>query len=470
MSIPKLFDVIVIGGGPGGYPAAIKAAQHGASVALIEETNLGGTCLNRGCIPSKTLIAGAEVLRQVTHAERFGITLQNVGVNFQKMKERKDDIVFKIRRSLEGLIQANQIVVFKGRGKLISSQQVKVQGESSAILEGKKIIIATGSEPKQIPSLPFDYTRIHDSTSFLNVETLPTSLIIIGGGVIGCEFASLYATLGVNVTILEALPRILSTECESVSTFMKKSLENQGIKIITKAIVEKIQNTGKEVLVSLEGGKALRADIALVAIGRKLNTDNIGLEQAGVYSNERGMIPTNERMETNIPGIYAVGDITGKWMLAHVATHQGIIAASNATGQETTIHYNAIPSVIFTYPEVGSCGLTLKQALDTGYQATLHAFPFQALGKSQATAHTEGFAQLVVDKKTGQVLGAQVIGQEAATLISEMSIVIANELTVDCIAETIHAHPTIAEAWMEAAQLAMGAPLHLPPKNLKRSI
>lgn len=465
----KRFDIAVIGSGPGGYPAAIKAAQNGKSVALIEAKDTGGTCLNRGCIPSKTLIASAEVLHKIQEAENFGIVVGSVQFDYSKMVDRKDNVVEQIRKSLEGLIASNKITMFRGYGKLTSPKTIKIIGKDNIEITADHIIIATGSEPRNIPAFPFDYKKVHDSTSLLELRELPKKLAIVGGGVIGCEFASLYSILGVEVTILEMMPRIIPMEAESVSTALTKAFKKKGINIETSVAVEGIDTSGNGVKVQLSGGKTIEADIALVAVGRKLNTSNIGLDQAGVLVLDNGMIAVNEKMETSTPGIYAIGDIASKWWLAHVATHQGLIAASNATGHPMRMNYHSVPSVIFTSPEIATVGMSLEQALEKGYRATTGSFPFQALGKSQAALQTDGFAQIVLDKATGQILGAQVVGHEASTLIAEMAIVITNELTVECITETIHAHPTIAEAWMEAAFLGEDAPLHWPPKPSKNT-
>lgn len=461
------FDVIVIGGGPGGYPAAITAAQSGKSVALIEAKELGGTCLNRGCIPSKALIASAEVLHRVQEAEELGITVNGISFNFTKMAQRKDQVVAKMRKGLEGLIAANRITVFKGVGKFVSPKEIKIIGEDNAIIRGDKVIIATGSEPRNIAAFPFDYERIHDSTSLLALETLPKSIIIIGGGVIGCEFASLYATLGVNVTILEMLPRIIPMEDQRMSQALTTAFQKKGIKLHTGVTVAGIDRSDTGVTVRLADGETFAAEMALVSVGRSLNTSSIGLDKAGIAVLGNGMIPVDDKMETDVPGIYAVGDIASKWWLAHVATHQGVVAGKNATGGSAHMHYDAVPSVIFTTPEIGTVGMTLEDATAKGYPAVIGAFPFQALGKSQATLQTDGFAQVVLDKRTGQILGAQVVGHEAATLIAEMALAITNELTVECLVETIHAHPTISEAWPEAVLVGMETPLHLPPKKRK---
>ena len=295
---PKKFDVVVIGGGPGGYPAAIKAAQNGKTVALIEAKDMGGTCLNRGCIPSKTLIASAEVLHQIQDAEDFGIVVGSVSFDYSKMVDRKNSVVSKIRKSLEGLIVANKITVFRGFGKFMTPRTIKVTGQDQATVLADKVIIATGSEPRNIPAFPFDYKKVHDSTSLLDMKELPKKIAIIGGGVIGCEFASLYAILGVEVVIIEMMPRIIPMEAEVISAALAKAFTKKGIKLETSAVVESIDTSGKGVVVKVAGGKSFPADIALVSVGRKLNTSDIGLDKAGVLVMDNGMIAVNEKMET----------------------------------------------------------------------------------------------------------------------------------------------------------------------------
>jgi dihydrolipoamide dehydrogenase len=436
--------------------------------ALIEEKQLGGVCLNRGCIPSKALIANADVLRKVRDAEKFGISVGDISFNYAAMKERKDRVVSRLVQGLEGLMASNHITIFKGYGKLLSPYEVKVTGTNEAILKGKTIVLATGSETRPLPNIVFDYKRVHDSTSLLDITELPKKMVIIGGGVIGCEFASLHRAFGVDITIVELLPLILSTEGKNISDTLAHSFKKQGIKIETQTSVAQIEHLKEGLTIHLSDGRILDADCVLVSVGRKYNTDTIGIEKAGVIVEKDGSIPTNERMQTNVSHIFAIGDITGKWILAHVASHQGLVAADNAAGKEAYMHYNAVPSVIFTYPEVGTVGYTLEKALQAGYDATLGKFPFQALGKSQAAIETEGFAQIVCEKSTGQILGAQVVGYGASTLIAEMVAAISNELTIHSIStDTIHAHPTLAEAWMEAAFLAEGIPLNFPPLKAK---
>jgi dihydrolipoamide dehydrogenase len=368
-------------------------------------------------------------------------------------------------KGLEGLIAAYPITLIKGFGSFISPREIRIAGEQIEIIEADRVIIATGSEPRNLPALPFDNERIHDSTSLLNLTDLPKKMIVIGGGVIGCEFASLFATLGVEITILELLPSLIPMEAKEAADALTKAFNKRGILIETGVKVEKVEKDESGIRVHVEGGTVFSADCCLVSIGRKLNTQGIGLEKAGVLVQENGMISVDEKMETNVDGIYAVGDIASKWWLAHVATHQGLIAADNACGKQAAMHYNAIPSVIYTHPEIATVGLSLDEAKKQGLQAIAAPFPFQALGKSQAALQTEGFAQMVVEGKTGQILGAQVVGAEASVLIAEITLAIANELTVECISETIHAHPTLSEAWLESSLLAEGLPLHLPPKR-----
>ena len=461
------FDVAIIGAGPGGYVAAIKIAQTGKRVCLIERNYLGGSCLNVGCIPTKTLLSNASVVSKIKKAGDYGITTGPVSFDYGKMKQRKDGVIDKIRKSLEGLLLSNKITILRGSAEFLSPKEIKIKGHDNTIILADNVIIATGSEPLDIPAFPCDHQRIVNSTSILELTELPKSLAIIGGGYIGCEFASLFAELGVKVTILEALPAIVQAQGKGISDALTRAFVKQGIEIQTGVFVEGIEKTSSGLSVKLKEKPAISCDMALVAVGRRIVTDHLGLDKAGVKVGERGMIPVNEKMETNVPGIYAIGDVTGKFMLAHIASHQGIIAGSNIIGQEAVMHYNAVPAVIFTMPEIASVGMTLEQALAAGYPATAGKFPFMALGKSIAAQETEGFAEVITDKKTKQILGAQVVGYDASTLIAEMTLAMANELTVECLADTIHAHPTVAEAWLEAALIANDTPIHFPPKIKK---
>ncbi len=458
--VEKNFDLIVIGAGPGGYVAAIRAALDGKTVALVERESVGGTCLNWGCIPTKTLLAHAERWHLIQQAALFGIDVDNPRFSYDKMVVRKDDIVTRMRKSLEGLIASHKIKLFKGQGSFISPTQVSVAGGPE--LNAPKIIIATGSEPRQIPPFTFDGKRVHNSSSILGMTTLPKTLAIIGGGVIGCEFASLFAEFGVKVTILEAMPSILPFEAKAVSGALATAYAKKGIQIHTGVQVTGCQVSDDKVVLKM-ADKEIETDVVLVAIGRSLNTAGLGLDKAGVKLSDKGAIEVNDYMQTNVPSIYAIGDVTAKVMLAHVASHQGIIAAMHASGHAEKMDYLAVPNVIFTSPEIATVGLSLEKAEEKGYDAVVGKFPFIALGKAVATMQTEGFAQVVLERNTHQILGAQVVGAEASSLIAPMVLAIQHELTAESIATTIHAHPTMAEAWHEAIMVGMGLPIHLPP-------
>lgn len=464
MTEKQKYDVAIIGAGPGGYVAAIKAAQMKKSVCLIEKGDLGGSCLNVGCIPTKTLLANAEVAHKIKMAADFGIHVENVSIDFAKMKMRKDGVVGKIRKSLEGLLLSNGMKILKGHAEFVSPREIKIRGQDNVIVEADNIIIATGSEPLNIAAFPCDHKRVFNSSSILELTTLPKTLAIIGGGYIGCEFASLYAALGVEVIILEALPAIISFQGKTLSDALTRAFTKQGIKIHTNVFVNGIDHLDDGLSIQLKDAPPIKCDMALVSIGRKIVSDNLGLDKAGIATNDKGMIPVNEKMQTNVPGIYAIGDVTGKFLLAHIASHQGIVAATNASGGNAAMHYEAVPAVIFTTPEIATVGMTLEQA---GPNAAVAKFPFQALGKSVASIETEGFAEIVFDKNTKAILGASVIGHDAASLIAEMTLAITNELTLECITETIHAHPTLPESWLEAALIANDTPVHFPPKARK---
>ncbi len=462
------YDLVVIGAGPGGYVAAIKAALKGKKVALVEKDALGGTCLNVGCIPTKTLIANAQVLEKISKAAAFGIEVKEVSFDYAKMKARKDSVISNIRKSLEGLLKSHGIDIFFGAAKFLSPTEVKVHGTEKSLLKSDKVIIATGSTTLDIKAFPCDHKNILNSTSILELTTLPKTLVVIGGGYIGCEFASLFAELGVKVTILEALGSIVEAQGSSVSSFLTKKFTEKGIEIKTGVKVKSVKSLKDSAIVELEDGSQIEVDKVLVSIGRKIVSDTLDIGKAGLKPNQNGSLDVNDKMQTKVPGIYAIGDVTGKAMLAHVASHQGIVAATNAFGGQAQMHYHAVPAVIFTLPEIATVGMTKEEAESKNYSVKEGVFPFQALGKSQATLDTEGFAQILSDKSTGEILGAQVIGHDASALIGEMALAIQNELTLECITETIHAHPTVAESWLEAALIADDSPIHFPPKIKKK--
>ena len=459
----KNYDLIVIGAGPGGYIAAIKAAQTGKKVALIEKGKLGGICLNVGCIPTKALIAGAEILHKIKKAKEFGITIDNYSIDYAFMKKRKDNIINNLRKSLEGLLLANKIEIIYGKATFEDQKVLKIDGDTPQTITSDKIIIAAGSDAADIKAFPCDHKLIRNSTSILDLEILPKKLVIIGGGYIGCEFASLFNELGVDVTILEALPSILYTSGKSISTTMTDSFIKKGIKILKNVKVENILKNENSITVKIKDHEDILAEMALVSVGRKAPVADLDLEKAKIHTNEHGYIDVNDKMETNIPGIYAIGDITGKIMLAHVSSHQGIVAGLNSCGEEHFMRYDAIPAVIFTEPEAASVGFTEEMAKEKNLNITVAKYPFKALGKSQTSSETFGFVEIIADKNTSQIYGATIVGNGAASLIAELTLAITNELTLESIFETVHAHPTEAEAVMEAAFLAYGTPLHYPP-------
>ena len=463
----KKVDVAVLGGGPGGYPAAIYLANAGKKVVLVERENLGGTCLNWGCIPTKALASSVSLYRDIKNAESFGIHVKGVEADWPAMVKQKNDIVASLRTSLQGLVSSSGVDIVHGIGSLTSPKVIEVQGKSPVTIEADSVILATGSEPKDIRAFPFDGKRIHSSSTILDLTSLPESILIIGAGAIGCEFASIFAGLGSKVILVEALERVLPLECESVSRAILDAFKKDGINVFCSHTVEKTVVHEDFVEVTLNNKKTFKTTCVLSAVGRKLNTEafaNIGIAL------EKGTVCVDDYMSTNIPGVWAVGDITGKYMLAHAATHQGIVAARNILGDKVRMHYEAIPGSTFTNPEVGSVGLSFEAARSLGIQAKGYSFPFQALGRSHASRHPGGFTQLVVEENTGRIVGAQVVGHGASEMVATISIAIANEIPVECLAETIQAHPTFAEGWLEASLIACKTPVHFPKGMVKTLI
>lgn len=466
--VSKPFDVAILGGGPGGYVAAIKAAALGLRVVLIENKAVGGTCLHRGCIPTKALIACANTLHTVQRADLFGIHIENISWDYQKMHTRTHNIVSGIHESLKGLLRTySNITIIYGFGSFISPREIKIRKKegSGEIISAESIIIATGSSPVDLPFAPCDHKKIFNSTSILTITKLPKSMVIIGGGYIGCEFANLFTLLGVKVTLVESTESIISQQGKVLSQGLTDAMKKHGTQILTNSVVESIEYDEKQVVTTLTSGEEIITDIALVAVGRSVTTKSLELQSIALNVNNQGYIDVNDKMQTSVAGIYAIGDVTGKSMLAHVASHQGIVAAINISGGDAIMHYSAIPSIIFCHPEIAMVGLTEEQAIANGYTVVTGKFPFQALGKSHAISETEGFTFIVADAKTKQILGAQIMGYQASILIAEMALAIANELTLECISETIHAHPTLPEAILEASLAALGTPLHLPQKK-----
>ncbi|MBI5346942.1 MAG: dihydrolipoyl dehydrogenase [Chlamydiae bacterium] len=456
------FDVAVIGSGPGGYSAAIRAAQMGAKVAIIENRFIGGVCLNVGCIPTKTLLASSSILDKVNKASSFGIDVKEVSFDLEKIIKRKNQVIEKLRKGLEGLIKSNKISIFHAEAKFLSQKELELIGKDQALLTAKNIIIASGSLPQEIDVCICDHKHVFNSTSILCLDKPPKSMLIIGGGYIGCEFASFFAKLNVKVTIVEALPSILATQNKSVAESLHKAFIKQGINILPNFKVEKVEVKDGHTYV-YSNDQTLVSDIVLVSIGRKANTQDLNLEKANVFKDAKGFIQINDQMQTNVKNIYAIGDCAGKLMLAHVASHQALIAVNSIFGKNEQMDYNAVPSVIYTKPEIATVGIDQEKAKALGLNTETKRFPFMALGMSHALGEEEGFVQITYDKSSKIVIGAEVFGSDAANLISEITLAITNKLTLDKISNTIHAHPTLSESWMEVASLAQGFPLSLPP-------
>ena len=468
------YDLLVIGGGPGGYVAALRAGQLGARVALVEEQYIGGVCLNVGCIPTKALLRSAEVYDAVRSAKEFGIRVEGqVSPDWPSIQKRKERIVRLHTRGVASLLKRVKVTVFEGRGRLegprgagplvvtVSSPQ-EVQR-----VQADKVILATGARPVRLPLPGFDLPGVLDSTGALALDALPERLLIVGGGVIGCEFASIFATLGVQVTIIEMLDRLLPMMDVEVSAELARAFKKLRIQSFLGSRANSITATsssaaGDGLRVSFttpEGEQTIEVDKVLVSVGRRANVEDLGLESIGVRV-DRG-IPVNEHLETNVPGLYAIGDVTGQWWLAHVASKQGVVAAENVCGHPARMDYGAVPACVFTYPEIASVGLTEAQAREQGYDVLIGKFPFAANAKASIYGDRQGFVKIVSESKYGEVLGLHVVGPHASDLILEGGLALSMEATLDEIEATIHAHPTLGETIHEAALAAHGIALHV---------
>jgi len=461
-------DIVIIGAGPGGYVAAIKAARLGGKVTLVEREELGGTCLNWGCMPTKALLRGVEILESLETGKEFGIQAEGVKVDFAKLSARKDRAVKVLVSGVGGLMKANGVEVIKGTAQLLSPRTVQVVDEKnqSASYQAKKIILATGSVSAPLPIPGAQLPGVLDSTGALKLTRVPESMVIIGAGPIGLEFGTIFSALGTRVTLVELLPQILPSEDEEVASALEKSLRRFKIKVLTGSQVKGIEESaGKKLKVSAvtgEGEKDFEAEVVLVAVGRKPNLEGLGLQEAGVRFGKKG-IEVNARMETNIPGIYAVGDVTGQWLLAHFAFAQGEVAAENAMGREAQLGSVAVPRCVYTLPEVASVGLTEKQARDKGHEIKVGRFPFSANGKATVLGERTGFVKIVTEVKYGEILGVNIFGPHATDLIGEAVLAMGLEGTAEDIARAIHPHPTLTEAFQEAALDVDGMALHIPP-------
>lgn len=458
------FDVTVIGSGPGGYVAAIRCAQLGFKTAIIEKyPTMGGTCLNVGCIPSKALLDSSEHFENAKHNfADHGIIIDEPKADLARMIARKNEVVDQTTKGIQFLMDKNKITVFEGVGSFESATKVKITKNdgSSESIDSKYTIIATGSKPSSLPFINLDKERIITSTEALELKEIPKHLIVIGGGVIGLELGSVYKRLGAEVTVVEYMDKIIPTMDGALSKELNKVLRKQGIKFNLSTGVQSVERTGETVTVTAKDKKGeevvFKGDYVLVSVGRKPYTDGLDLEKAGVELNERGMVKTNDRLQTNVENIYAIGDVVAGAMLAHKASEEGTMVAEIIAGEKPHINYNLIPGVVYTWPEVAAVGKTEEQLKAEGIAIKIGNFPMRALGRSRASGDTDGFVKVIADEKTDEILGIHMIGARAADLIAEAVVAMEYRASAEDIARMSHAHPTYAEAVKEAALDATG--------------
>lgn len=462
------FDVVVIGAGPGGYVAAIRASQLGLKTAIIDKQWLGGVCLNVGCIPSKALLKNAEVAHTLRERGKdFGFSFENLQLDFAAAVKRSRQVSDRLTRGVGFLMKKNNITVFMGSAILTASDVVSITDKENKTqsLKAKNIIIATGSYAFSVPGMTIDGDKVVTYHEAILQEKMPASVVIIGAGAIGLEFATIWSSYGAKVTLVEMLPRIAPLEDEEVSAELAKAFAKRGITSLVSTRVLSIETTGDGVLVKISGvngEQTLEAEQALVAIGFKPNSSGLGLEEVGVKLTDRRHIEVDDRMATNVPGIWAVGDVTGKLLLAHVASTQGILCAEAIAGIEThAIDYNMVPRATFSQPQVASFGFSESQAKEKGYSVKVGKFPFLASGKALGLADYAGFVKLLVDENSGKLLGAHMVGPEVSELLPELTLAQKQGLDISTIAHNIHAHPTLSEAVMEAAEASLGISIHM---------
>ncbi|MDX8044881.1 dihydrolipoyl dehydrogenase [Gracilibacillus sp. S3-1-1] len=461
---PIELDTLVVGAGPGGYVAAIRAAQTGQKVTIVEKGTVGGVCLNVGCIPSKALIEAGHRYDHAKGDDTLGISSENVSLDFSKVQEWKGSVVKKLTGGVEGLLKGNKVDIVGGEVYFVDKNTAKVMDDkNSQTYTFKNCIIATGSRPIEIPTFKFS-ERVLDSTGALNLQEVPEKLVVIGGGYVGTELGSAYANFGTEVTILEGAKEILGGFEKQMSALVKKNLKAKGANIVTEAMAQGVEETADGVKVTYEANgktETVEADYVLVTVGRRPNTDELGLEQVGIEMDDRGLIKIDEQCRTNVENIYAIGDIVAGPPLAHKASYEGKIAAEAIAGENAVIDYNAIPAVVFAEPELATVGYTEAEAKEAGYDVKASKFPFGANGRALSLNAADGFMKLVTRKEDGLVLGAQIAGPSASDMISELGLAIEAGMTAEDIALTIHAHPTLGEITMEAAEVAIGTPIHI---------
>ena len=463
------YQIAILGGGPGGYVAAIRAAQLGFKTVVIDKDNLGGICLNWGCIPTKSLLKNAELFDNIkNHGKEFGIYAKDLSFNFTEIIQRSRGISDKITKNVEMLVKKNKIDRIRGFGKLISQNEIAIldkNGKQTETLTADNIIIATGARPKTFPNIPVDHKNIITSTEAMNLAEQPKELIVIGAGAIGIEFAYFYSVLGTKVTVIEMLDNILPVEDVEVSQSLEKNFKKRGIEIFTKTKVEKAEVKGKKVLVTINQNgqkKELSADKVLSAIGVTGNVEGFGLEELGIELFKNHIKVDKNTYQTNVKNIYAIGDVIGPPWLAHVASAEGIHCVEGIKGiKNPEVDYENIPGCTYCQPQVASVGLTEAKAKELGYELKIGKFPFMASGKAFAVGEREGFVKLIFDAKYGELLGGHIIGSEATELIAEVALARAMEATGHSIIKTVHAHPTLSESVMEAAANAYGEAIHI---------
>lgn len=454
------YDICVLGGGPGGLSAAIRGAQQGAQVCLVDPGPLGGTCLNRGCIPARALGTTARLMGQLKRAESLGIKLRDLQVDLNLVLVRKERILRRLRAGLVGLLQRSKVTWFEGRGILQGQQEVEVQASNGPVqgLKTKTIILATGSKPGSIPNCPVDGKVVLSSDDILELRDLPSSLIVVGAGVVGSEFASYFSDLGVTVTLVEAADQILPSEDTRISEAFSQSLRRRGVTILIRSQVEGITRQASGAAVTLTGGKVLTSDLVLVATGRS----PVLPEGSGVLGLklERGSLPTDETLRTSVSTIFGIGDLLGEYQLACTASYEGALAAENATGQPRCVDYSVVPDAIYTEPEIASVGLTEAEATVKGAMVRVSRLSFAGFARAQTLEETEGFVQVVADRSDGRLLGVQMFGARATDLIGEAALALKQGLTLRHLVDTIHGHPTMSESLWEASAMALGQSIY----------
>lgn len=470
----KEYDLVILGGGTGGYVAAIRAAQLGLQVAIVEKEQLGGTCLHQGCIPSKALLRSAEVFKQTKEASTYGIDAKDISLNFKKVQERKNKVVQTLHQGVQALMKKGKIDIFEGYGRILGPSifspmpgTISIEyanGEENTMIVPKNVLIATGSQPKSLPGLEKDGKTVMNSDEALQMDALPTSIIIVGGGVIGVEWASMLADFGVEVTVIEYAKQILPTEDDDIAKEVEKLLEKKGITFVksAKVLTETItKNNGVSIDAEIKNKQeTFKAEKMLISVGREANTDNLGLQNTEIVVAE-GFIQTNNNYQTKESHIYAVGDVIGGMQLAHVASHEGIVAVEHMANQQPTpIDYNSVPTCIYSSPEVASVGMTEKQAKAAGFDIKIGKFPFQAIGKALVYGESDGLVKIIADKNTEDLLGVHMVGPQVTNMISEAGLAKVLDATPWEISQNIHPHPALSEIMGEAALAVEGKQIH----------